>query len=256
MYKRLFSLIIILFIVINAAYAQDPQWMPDPILRKAVRQQLEIDTDTPLTKADILELVALDTARLQIAKKISNLTGLEYAVNLEFLILPQNHIQDIRPLTDLTKLTFLDLGGNAISDISPLAELVRLEVLRLWRNQIVDVSPLAELVNLNELWLNSNQIVDFSPLAGLVNLEKLIISDNLAGDFPAIPTSKLIEFIYDESCNLEGIPVSERIENRDYPSIFSAWHNIINLPRLSWNERLAYHSLPENFTWQHLGLPL
>ena len=243
MYKRLFSLIIVLFVVINAVYAQDTQWMPDPILRKAVRQQLEIDTDTPLTKADMLELVALDTAKLQIAKKINDLTGLEYAVNLEFLILPQNHIQDIHPLADLTKLTFLDLGGNAISDISPLAELVRLEVLRLWRNQIVDVSPLAELVNLNELWLNSNQIVDFSPLAGLVNLEKLIISDNLAGDFPAIPTSKLIEFIYDESCNLEGIPVSERIENRDYPSIFSAWHNIINLPRLSWNERLAYHDL-------------
>ena len=172
-----------------------------------------------------------------------DLTGLERFENLESLSAPINRVQDIHPLANLTKLTFLDLGGNAISDVSPLAGLVRLEVLRLWRNQIVDVSPLAGLVNLKELWLNSNQIEDFSSLAGLVNLEKLIIDDNLAGDFSEIPTSKLIEFIHDESCNLESIPVSDRIENRDYPSIFSAWQNIINLPNLSWNERLAYHDL-------------
>ena len=172
-----------------------------------------------------------------------DLTGLERFENLESLSAPINRLQDIHPLANLMKLTFLDLGGNAISDVSPLAGLVRLEVLRLWRNQIVDVSPLAGLVNLKELWLNSNQIEDFSPLAGLVNLEKLIINGNLAGDISAIPTSKLIEFIHDESCNLEGIPVYDRIENRDYPSIFSPWANIINLPSLSWNERLAYHDL-------------
>ena len=167
MYKKLFSLIIALFVVINAAYAEDAEeWMPDPNLRDAVRQELEIDANTPLTKADMLELVALDTLRLQITEKISDLTGLEYAINLEFLLLPQNRIQDIRPLANLTKLTFLDLGGNAISDISPLAGLVNLEVLGLWSNQIVDISPLAGLVNLKDLALENNQISDASPLVG------------------------------------------------------------------------------------------
>ena len=244
MYKKLFLLIIALFVVINAAYAEDAEeWMPDSVLRKAVRQELKIDADTPLTKADMLELVALDILRLQITEKISHLTGLEYALNLEVLLLPKNRIQDLRPLANLTNLTFLDLGGNAISDISPLAELAGLQVLGLWSNQIVDISPLARLVNLKDLSLTDNQIEDFSPLAGLVKLEVLSISGNLAGDISAIPTSKLIEFVYDESCNLEGIPVSDRIENREYPSIFSAWQNIINLPSLSWDERLAYHDL-------------
>ena len=243
MYKRLFSLIVALLIGINIAYAQGLDWMPDPILQKAVRQQLGMDAGSLLTKADMLRLASLNILELQITEKISNLTGLEYAVNLEFLAVVGNHVQDLRPLANLTKLTFLDLGGNAISAVSPLVGLVHLEVLRLWHNQIVDVSPLTGLMNLKELWLNSNQIEDFSPLAGLVNLEKLIINGNLAGDFSAIPTSRLIEFVHDESCNLESVPVSDRIENRDYPSIFSAWQNIINLPSLSWDERLAYHDL-------------
>ena len=254
--KKFYTLFLILLTITtwtpHLANAQEENWMPDPNLRQAIRQQLEIDTNTALTKADMIQLVVLDTAKLQITEKISDLTGLEYAINLEVLLLPQNRIRDIRPLASLTKLTFLGLGGNAISDISPLAGLVNLEVLGLWSNQIVDVSPLAGLVNLRDLSLNNNQIEDFSPLAGLVNLEGLAIQSNLAGDISAIPTSKLTEFAYDESCNLEGIPVSERIEDRDYPSIFSAWANIINLPSLSWDERLAYHDL--RFTGLRYGL--
>ena len=237
-YVRYFLIVLCLYVA-TSIYAQEDAWMPDPNLRKAVRQELGILEGVSLTPADMTKMTGLNVMSINII----DLTGLEHAINLEVLLLPRNRVQDIRPLTKLTKLTFLDLGDNAISDITPLAGLMDLEVLRLWRNQIVDVSPLAGLVNLKELWLNSNQIEDFSPLAGLVNLEKLIINSNLAGDFSAIPTSKLIEFIHDESCNLEGILVSERIENREYPSIFSAWQNIINLPSLSWNERLAYHDL-------------
>ena len=250
--RELCIVAIILFCFSVATFAQEENWMPDPNLRQAVRQELEIDTNIPLTKADMLQLAALDILRLQITEKISDLTGLEYAINLEVLIVAQNRIQDLRPLASLTKLTFLDLGGNTISDVSPLAGLVSLEVLGLWSNQIVDVSPLAGLVNLRDLSLSNNRIEDFSPLAGLVNLEVLIINGNLAGDVSAIPTSKLTEFVYDESCNLESIAVSERIEDRDYPSIFSAWANIINLPSLSWDERLAYHDL--RFTGLRYGL--
>ena len=239
MYKRLFSVIITLFITTNITYAQGLDWMPDPNLRKAVREEMGVPEGVPITEVDIAKVVRLNA----ISMDIMDLTGLERFINLKSLVLVGNRVQDIRPLANLTKLTFLDLGGNAISDVSPLAGLIHLEVLRLWSNQIVNVSPLAGLMNLKELSLRSNQIIDFSPLAGLVNLEKLIINDNLAGDFSEIPTSKLIEFVYDESCNLEGVPVSDRIENREYPSIFSAWQNIINLPGLSWNERLAYHDL-------------
>ena len=258
MYKRLFSLIIVLFVVINAVYAQDTQWMPDPILRKVVRQQLEIATDTPLTKVNILQLVSLDTAKLQITEKISDLTGLEYAVNLEFLLLPQNRIQDIRPIANLTKLTFLDLGGNAISDISPLAELVRLEVLGLWSNQIVDVSPLAGLVNLKDLALQDNQIADVSSLVALTSLTELNVRNNVIVDLSPLTELTNIEVLDSEGnpgsialeCELPRSPVIPRIEAREYPSIFGSWSSVRNrppiLPRLpgtSADEPIAYFNL-------------
>ena len=138
----------------------------------------------------------------------------------------------------------MNLGGNQISDLRPLAGLTHLETLGLWSNQIKDVSPLAGLVNLRELLLSSNPISDISPLAGLENLENLEISNtNTKGVLSTIPISKLIQFGYDETCDLEGVPISERVESRKYPSVATLFGNIINLPHLSWKERLAYHDL-------------
>ena len=139
----------------------------------------------------------------------------------------------------------MNLGGNQISDLRPLTGLTQLEVLRLGRNQIKDVSPLAGLVNLRELILNGNPISDISPLAGLENLEDIRIRyTNTKGVLSTIPISKLMQFGYDETCDLERTPpISERIQNRDYPSVAAQFQNIINLPHLSWNERLAYHDL-------------
>ena len=45
MYRRFFSLIVVLFIVMNIAYAQEEHWMPDPKLRKAVRDKLGVPAD-------------------------------------------------------------------------------------------------------------------------------------------------------------------------------------------------------------------
>ena len=226
------------------AYAEnEEEWMPDPALREAVREKLRIPADSPLTQAYMQEHLTNLEAR---DKGIVNLTGLELATDLQVLGLGRNKIHDLSPLSGLTGLGYLVLDDNQISDLSPLAGLVNLDLLRLGSNQITDVSPLARLVNLKELVLSYNQITDISPLSGLPNLENLRIQGNEAGVLSTIPLSKLIQFGYDETCDLEGIPISERVENREYPSVFSAWGNILNLPSLSWKERLAYHDLHWN----------
>ena len=239
MYRRFVSLIVVLFIVMNIAYAQEEHWMPDPELRKAVRDKLGVPADNLLTQAYVqLHLTNLEA----INKGIVDLTGLEHATDLQFLALPRNEIHDISPLSGLLGLVYLVLDDNQISDISPLSGLVNLDYLRLGSNQITDVSPLGGLVNLKTLVLNNNQIVDLSPLAGLPNLENLEIQRNEDNKvLSTLPRSKLMQFGYDETCDLPGVPISERVKNREYPSIFSAWGNIINLPNLSWKERLAYH---------------
>ena len=238
------------------------EWMPDPALRAAVREKLGIPAHNPLTLAyvqlHLTELIATD-------KGIVDLTGLEHATDLQVLALRRNQIHDISPLSGLTRLVFLDLSENLISDLRPLGALTRVEELKLADNQIKDISPLAGLVNLKRLVLSINLVSDISPLAGLVKLEELNISNNPIADispllglenledirirnldrdvFSTIPISKLKQFGYDESCDLEGVPISERVENREYPSIFGAFGNIINLPNLSSREKLAHHDL-------------
>ena len=212
-------------------YAEDAEeWMPDPNLRKAVRQKLEIDADTSLTKADMSRLLVLASNRVDITEELSDLTGLEHAVNLHSLILSRHRVQDLRPIANLTQLRYLTFGRGPISDITSLAGLVNLETLSMWNNQIVDISPLANLVNLRVLQLPHNQIEDFSPLAALVNLEWLEIQGNRSSDISEIPTAKLTEFVYDETCNVPGLPVSDRIESREYPSVFGSWAYVPNKP--------------------------
>ena len=116
MLGRLFSISLILFIVINAAYAEDAEdWMPDPNLRKAVRERLiqqgiGIPENTPLTPESITRMDRLDIRSMN----ITDLTGLERAVNLRSLVAWDNQIQDLRPLADLKKIRYLNLGVNQI----------------------------------------------------------------------------------------------------------------------------------------------
>ncbi len=128
---------------------------------------------------------------------ISDLTGLETAVNIQRLDLGReyvsaegrfinsNTISDLTPLMVLTQLTVLDLNDNAISDISALSGLTNLVVLRLGANVITDISTLSGLTNLVVLRLWDNNISDISPLVanrGLGTGEDINVSENPLND--------------------------------------------------------------------------
>jgi len=150
----------------------------DPNLEQVVRNTLGIPKRQPITRADMKRLTSLDAE----FKDIRNLSGLEYAINLQWLNLWGNEIKDISPLSNLSNLWLLWLSYNQISDISPLANLTNLQWLELYRNQISDISPLANLTNLWYLDLSNNQISDISPLANLTNLQVLNLSWNQISD--------------------------------------------------------------------------
>ncbi|MCY4553561.1 MAG: sigma-70 family RNA polymerase sigma factor [Candidatus Poribacteria bacterium] len=203
----------------------ETHWMPDPALREAIREKLDMPSDVPLTQAYLQQhLTGLDVRD----KGIADLTGVEHATDLQALVLIENKIHDISPLSGLTKLGFLDLGGNQISDLRPIAALTRLETLHIWRNEIEDISPLTGLVNLKKLSIENNDIKDFSPLDGLNHLEVVNIKGNFrVGDY------------------IPRVAVAPRIKDRDYPSIFAAWagNDILNLPNLSGDEAVIHHDL-------------
>ena len=244
--------------------------IPDPNLRTAIREALNLPDGISLTQAYMRQLTRLDAGNRQ----ITALTGLEYALNLTELNLAGNNISDlipiVGPLANLMQLTALHLGDNQIEDISPLANLIQLKVVHLYWNAIVDVGPLAHLTNLEiidlrrnrimnvrplenltqltELNLYNNQIVDVRPLASLTNLEVLDIRVNPVTDLTPLDGLRLTNFLYDEICELPPFPVNDRIDNRSHPSIFTAWADIgfisvRNRPELSDFENMASHDL-------------
>jgi len=110
---------------------------PDQNLEAAVREALRKPT-ADITAEDMGGLTSL-TAQM---RGILNLTGLEYATNLQNLSLNENQISDLSPLGGLTNLHALGLNENQISDLSPLGGLTSLQVLYLYQNQITDISAL------------------------------------------------------------------------------------------------------------------
>ena len=76
-------------------------WMPDPNLRWFVRERLEIADNIPMTPRDLLRLTDIEIRAEGI---ITNLQGLEYAVNLEFLDILGPNISDLTPLAELQNI--------------------------------------------------------------------------------------------------------------------------------------------------------
>ena len=193
------------------------EWMPDVNLRQAVRDQLDLPVDIPLTQLEMKHLTGLEAHNRQ----ITDLTGLEHA----------------------THLTWANLGGNEIHDIRPLSGLVGLEILYIWGTPLSDIRPLSNLTQLKELILANNQIADITPLATLTQLTKLDIRNNRIVDVSPLKHLRLSEFFFDEVCEYDRVAAEERINTRRFPSFFQPWYDILNRPSLSSESSVAFHDL-------------
>ena len=263
--------------------------IPDPNLERAIREELALADEIPLTQADMLQLNRLEARNSQ----IKHLTGLEYATNLIRIILPDNEISDLTPLARLMRLEYLWFWGNPISDLLPLMNLTALKRIDLARGQISDISPLANLTqltsinlrynhiedisaltNLNqltELRLNSNRIVDVSPLANLTLLEHLEIRNNSIVDIqPLANLDQLTELRLNSNRIVDVSPLAnltllERLEIHnnsitDHSPLEAlslthfTYDEICELPRVPIQNRINNRSFPSIFTpWAGIG---
>ena len=184
----------------------DPQVadIPDTNLLAAILKMLG-DPAGYVTDVDLLNLAELDIY----GAGISNLSGLQGAVNVTTLHLDGNSISDLGPLSNLVRMTSLSLSNNFVTDISPLAGLTNLTYLNVAWNLITNYEPflsgfsnltsldlggncisnvtfLQNLPQLLALGLENNWISDFSPLVGLTNLKYLNLQNNLLTNILAL----------------------------------------------------------------------
>ena len=264
-FRQIIILGLLLYIVLGGvAFAQVVD-IPDPNLRAAIQDALNLPGDAPITQADMRRLTRFEARGQQIA----DLNGLEHAVNIIRIDLGENSIRDLWPLAALTQLEYAELRKNPISDLSPLANLVQLHTLFVWQcqisdisplanltqliyldlstNRIVDIRPLANLKRLSELVIIRNKIVDVTPLRHLTNLELLHIGGNHILDHTPLDGLSLAEFGYDQVCEMPPLPLVDRIKTKTYPSIFTFWGHIVNRPDLApdvgYTENIAMHDL-------------
>lgn len=138
---------------------------PDQVVAQQIRKALGLSDDAIITEEDMSHLTDI------IFRGVSNIEGLQYAVNLTGIGIEKSGTVSLEPLRNLTKMTSIGLYKTEISDISPLENLINLTTLRLSRNKIKDVTPLKNLsaVSTGMFELNHNEIEDFSPLKVLVD---------------------------------------------------------------------------------------
>ena len=83
-YRYSLCVLIVFGIACSVASAQEER-MPDPIFREAIREEIGLPTAAPLAKENMLgfEFLSVDN------KGVSDITGLEYAMNLKELHISQ-----------------------------------------------------------------------------------------------------------------------------------------------------------------------
>lgn len=189
--------------------------IPDTNLHTAIAEALGKVPNAVITPEDMKELRQLRADD----RGIQDLTGLEYATNLERIELRRNAISDLTPLRGLIRLNNIKLRENVISDVSPLANLISVDWMGLEENVITDLSPLKGLVKLEGIGISENLVTDVSPLASLTSLERIDAWNTPITDFSSLaklPKLEWIEFGNDASVttipSLKGIKRLRRLE--------------------------------------------
>lgn len=192
----------------NTATDDVASWVPDAALRGAL--QAALGKGTPLTKANVATITQLNLTY----DGITDLTGLEFATNLQALDLTGNTIADITPLQNLHNLTNLSLrmnkakimpdlsllagtpvkSLNLVADdygtqpdkMAGLAQLTSLEELEMQNNDLTTVPPVTGLPKLRYLGLAGNKLTSVQALAGMRQLTELKVGSNQLTDYTPI----------------------------------------------------------------------
>ena len=238
--------------------------IPDLNLRAVIAETLGKNTNVPITTEDMKKLTGLEARE----RDIQDLTGIQFATNLNHLDIRRNQISDLSPLAGLTKLREINIDRNPISnsiqhiknltslvsitctqanlsDLSPLTGLTNLEAIHGWGNPISDLSPLAGLTKLKHIYLPRGHISDLTPLSNLTELEELYLHDNEISDLSPLANLTKLKWL-----SLSGNKISDvsPLTNLTNLKGIGLHHNNISdispLDGIRQNILLAWHQNP------------
>ena len=236
--------------------------IPDTNLRAAIAEELGKNPNAPITVEEMGRLEGFRAAN----RNIRDLTGLQFATNLEWLEVGENQFSDLSPIAGLINLRTLSFPRSNVSDLSPLAGLINLD--NLWFNagaKVSDLSPLAGLINLKIIHAGGHSISDLSPLSGLTKLEHIYLpSTGLISDLTPLAGLPLLKELYLHRSNISDISLLARfttlerlgLDNNEISDI-SPLAGLTNLKWLSLENNEIADVSPllslTNLTWLAIG---
>ena len=148
----------------SPAVFASPVVFAEPLIEQAVRKELSLSENVPITTAMLDSVTTLRIVGTDLMDKEDTFWGIGHHVDGK-----DNDFGSTR---------------GSIADLADLSQMKNLEVLALCNEKIDDLSPLAGLP-LRELYLSDNMISDFSILSEFRELEILCIRGNPASDLSA-----------------------------------------------------------------------
>lgn len=134
--------------------------IPDVNLEKCIRRQYDVAPGSPITNKVLESIQALQCA----ASEISDLTGMEHAINLTSVNLYQNKLTSLAPLANSSKLVDINVGNNKLVSLKGLENSPKIQILNASNNLLTDVSVIKKMGYINSIDLSENRISDLSQL--------------------------------------------------------------------------------------------
>ena len=248
-------LVLLFFLVVTLCFTpaagtqeEDVMHFPDRNLEAAVRAALERPGGI-LTPADMQALTELEAGQYD----IRDLTGLEYAANLESLSLYNNHLEDLSPLVELKELRVLNLNHNRLSDLAPLSGLTSLEALHLGGNHITNLTPLTSLTALRELYLFENRIKHIAPLTSLDKLETLNLDHNQVANLTPLGELSLLGWLSLEGNTIEDLDPLAALTELEFLNVND--NRVHHIEALAQLDNLGWLEIRHNYLDTDEGTP-
>lgn len=214
--------------------------IPDTNLAREIKKELNKNEGDVVTVGDMERLTNLYAQD----NGINDLTGLEYAVNMDSLNIIRNSVKDITPLKNMKKLKYLGLEYNNIQNIEVLKDLTEIQVLYLRDNEIRDISPLSNLSYLETVCLQNNYIESIEALTNIANLKHVYLSNNNIEDISPLKDKKTIETLLLGSNKVKDISDLSTLTNLQWLDIKN--NEINNITSLSGLVKLTELELSNN----------
>ena len=121
-------------------------------------------------------------------RDLTSLNGIEkfYSKNVTRIDFSFNQLSDIKLLANFMNVTYLNLKSNRIQNVYWLSNLYELKELDLSWNDISSISSLERLVNLNVLKVENNQIKNINFLYKLNKIVYLELGRNMISDLTSL----------------------------------------------------------------------